>query len=549
MGVPLSGLTKAEATTLLNSQLPLPAERTILLVGVQTEVASTSTQLGLHYQLDAALEQAWQVGRQGPPLQRAWQVTELAWKAVDVQPILAFESNQVASMVAVLAAQDDTEGQEPQVTLTTSGQPASLKIEKGHSGHRISAEPTKQLLAEAALSGIDTIMAASETTVTALNDEQAAAALKRAQAFVGHQAVWKGADVTLRVSDQELISLLHWPTGVSENRLTTLLESWAERVARPPQDAEFSYDPATLQVTTFIPPKDGLSLDWTQTRNQIEDLITQIDDNQRPKPDALNPATPFELMVTATAPTKTLASTNDLGINERIGFGESEYFHSIPSRIHNVALAARNINNYVVKPGEEFSFNQALGDVSSATGYQPAYVIKSGQTVLGDGGGVCQVSTTLFRALLSAGLPITKRRPHSYRVSYYELDSKPGIDATVYAGDVDLRFINDTNHYVLIHTETDSKNLYMKIELYGTSDGRTTEISEHKTWDYRPAPPAVYIPDASLPHGKLKQVDWAASGIKASFRHIVKDKDGNVLRDQVYSSNYVPWSAKFLQGI
>src|SRR5690606_10285855 len=150
-------------------------------------------------------------------------------------------------------------------------------------------------------------------------------------------------------------------------------------------------------------------------------------------------------------------------------------------------------------------------DVSAETGFQPAYVIKNGQTVLGDGGGVCQVSTTVFRAVLDAGLKVTRRLPHSYRVSYYELNSKPGVDATVYSGNIDLRFINDTDHAILIHAEADSKNLYMKVELYGTSDGRTTEIVDHVTWDYRPAPAAVYIPDPTLPAGQTKQVDWAAS--------------------------------------
>jgi vancomycin resistance protein YoaR len=76
---------------------------------------------------------------------------------------------------------------------------------------------------------------------------------------------------------------------------------------------------------------------------------------------------------------------------------------------------------------------------------------------LGDGGGVCQVSTTLFRSVLDAGLKVTRRLPHSYRVSYYELDTKPGVDATVYAGETDFRFINDTDHHILIHAEADSK--------------------------------------------------------------------------------------------
>jgi vancomycin resistance protein YoaR len=201
-----------------------------------------------------------------------------------------------------------------------------------------------------------------------------------------------------------------------------------------------------------------------------------------------------------------------------------------------------------VAPGEEFSFNKTLGEVSANTGYRPAYVISGGQTILGDGGGVCQVSTTTFRAALNAGLNITRRVAHSYRVSYYELNQKPGIDATVYAGNVDLRFINDTGHYLLITGETDSENLYMKIEIWGTSDGRKAEIVDHKTWGYVPPLATQYIPDPNLPPGVKRQIDWSVAGIKASFKYVVRDKDDNLIREAEYLSNYQPWAAKYLVG-
>jgi len=89
----------------------------------------------------------------------------------------------------------------------------------------------------------------------------------------------------------------------------------------------------------------------------------------------------------------------------------------------------------------------------------------------------------------------------------------------------------------------------MKIEIWGTSDGRTTAITNHKTWGYSPPLPTVYIPDPNLPTGVKKQVDWAVSGIKASFKHTIYDKDGNVTDEDVYSSSYRPWSAKYLVGM
>jgi vancomycin resistance protein YoaR len=323
----------------------------------------------------------------------------------------------------------------------------------------------------------------------------------------------------------------------------------------------------TALVTTAIPwqftPEQLATISALVNTPAIEPVL-QITDN---KVTAFAPATngvmfdtaaflniatmsgTFAIPTTTLYPQKSLAATNDLGIKELIGFGESWYAHSIPGRIHNVALTASKINDILIAPGEEFSFNRALGEVSAATGYKPGYIIQGGRSVLSDGGGVCQVSSTLFRALLDAGVKITRRLPHSYRVSYYEIGNKPGFDATVYSGNVDLRFLNDTPGYILLHTTSDSKNLYMTVALYGTSDGRTTEIINYKQYNARPAPATEYIPDPSLPPGKREQIDWAASGISTSFQNIVRKADGTVLYDDTYVSNYQPWSAKFLVGV
>lgn len=243
-----------------------------------------------------------------------------------------------------------------------------------------------------------------------------------------------------------------------------------------------------------------------------------------------------------------LSETNDLGINDLIGFGESYYDHSISGRIHNVALTSSKLNNTLVAPGQEFSFNQTIGEVSAATGYQNGYVIQGGRSVLSPGGGVCQVSTTLFRALLDAGLQITLRHPHSYRVSYYELNNDPGFDATVYSGNIDLRFINDTDHYLLISSQTDNDNLYMTVKIYGYDDGRYTTITDYKKYNFVGAPATEYIVDASLPSGTKKQIDWAVGGLQTIFTHTIYNGDNSIRSQTKYPSKYQAWSAKFLVG-
>ncbi|HZQ29900.1 MAG TPA: VanW family protein, partial [Patescibacteria group bacterium] len=171
----------------------------------------------------------------------------------------------------------------------------------------------------------------------------------------------------------------------------------------------------------------------------------------------------------------------------------------------------------------------------------------NGKTVLGDGGGVCQVSTTFFRALLNAGLPIVERHPHSYRVGYYEQDSPPGLDATIYYPSVDLKFRNDTGNYILIQTVVDYDNLRLTFNLYGTKDGREVSISNSVITNQTPAPPPLYQDDPTLPKGVIKQVDFEAAGADVYFTREVR-KNGRVVLADKFVSNYQPWQAVFLRG-
>lgn len=556
--IAVRGLSKGAALERLELAAPLPPTYQVTVSVDDISVSSSSAQLGLHYEYQKTIDEAFAVGRTGSWWERARAIVQTHLQSVDLTTPLAYDSDRVSELMAALVKQVDTPYQEPKAQLSTSGAPASVHITQGVVGRAVDTKVLYELLVTATQPAEHTLTAPVASVGAELSDSQMTEFAERAKTFAGKKATFKGERVTVRLSDQELVNLLNYPIGISEGRTNDLLHTWSQMVNRPAQDPEFEYDKDTLKVTKFKPPVTGLALDLEKTRQQLADIVYTIDEQAKAIPSAAptatesaTPQTVFEeaLAVTTTQPQKSLASTNDLGIKELIGFGESEYAHSIPSRIHNVAHATERLTPYIIKPGEEFSFNKALGEVSRVTGYQPAYVISGGQTVLGDGGGVCQVSTTLFRSVLNAGLPVTKRKAHSYRVSYYELDSKPGVDATVYAGDVDLRFLNDTGHHILIFGETDSDRLYMKMELYGTSDGRTAEITDHITYDFRGAPPPVYIPDPTLKPGQLKQIDWAASGIKASFKNIVKDKDGNVIREESYFSNYQPWSAKYLRGV
>jgi vancomycin resistance protein YoaR len=238
---------------------------------------------------------------------------------------------------------------------------------------------------------------------------------------------------------------------------------------------------------------------------------------------------------------------NNLGIKELIGSGTSLFRGSIENRIYNITLASSRLNGILVLPNETFSFNKALGDISSFTGYKQAYVIENGRTVLGDGGGVCQVSTTFFRALLNSGLPIAERTAHAYRVGYYEQDSPAGIDATIFVPTVDLKFKNDTSNHILVQTSVDPQELRLTVYLYGTKDGRIVTVTAPVVTNQVAPPPPAYQDDPTLSQGVVKQVDFEAWGATAQFSREVK-KDGKVIISEKFTSNYRPWRAVFLKG-
>jgi vancomycin resistance protein YoaR len=333
---------------------------------------------------------------------------------------------------------------------------------------------------------------------------------------------------------------LHSSNTFDSDKFAALINPLQQKAYKAPVNAQFNIENG--RVTTFKESENGTQLDIAKAQAFMEGALDK----------AVKSGTTqnFSYVIPAIAlePDVTTKEANSFGIVEEIGTGTSLFQHSIANRIHNIAVASKKVTGILVKPGEEFSFDKYLGDVSKETGYASAYVIQNGKTVLGDGGGVCQVSTTLFRAILNAGLPITERHAHAYRVGYYEEDSDPGFDATVFYPSVDLKFVNNTGNYILIQSTLDLDNLRLTYTLYGKSDGRVTSITKPVVTGYIPAPDPLYQDDPTLPKGTTNQVDFAAAGATATFHRTVKDKNGKVMIDETYTSHYAPWRAIFMVG-
>lgn len=236
----------------------------------------------------------------------------------------------------------------------------------------------------------------------------------------------------------------------------------------------------------------------------------------------------------------------ELGIVERIGVGHSSFYHSTANRVHNIVTASAKQNATLVAPDEIFSFNNNLGPVDSSTGYKKELVIKAEGTIPEYGGGVCQVSTTMYRAALLTGLPIVERNEHSYVVSYYSQVMGDGLDATIYLGGADLRFLNDTGHHILIQAYTENEyELYFVI--YGTDDGRKVELEGPYLSNYHNPGPTIYQETDSLPAGQTKQVEKSHTGFNALWYRYITDAEGVETKEEILT-RYRAIPAKILVG-
>ncbi|MBU0999975.1 VanW family protein [Patescibacteria group bacterium] len=338
------------------------------------------------------------------------------------------------------------------------------------------------------------------------------------------------------IDTKQLLTLLDLQTGqdllLDKEKTYLYLEKIASEIDQPVKEGLFEFNPTTQRVNAFQPSSEGRKLNQDKAFQLINEALSN---NQKL----------VALPVSITKPKIETADINSLGIKKLLGRGISNFAGSITNRIYNIGLTASKISGVLIPPGQTFSFNQTIGDITAATGFKQAYVIKGGRTVLDDGGGVCQDSTTLFRAVLNAGLPVVKRTAHAYRVGYYEQGFPPGLDATVFYPSVDFQFNNDTPAHILIQAYTVGNTLY--VDLYGTGDNRIVNITEPVITNQTPPPPDLRQDDPTLPKGTVKQVDWSAWGANVSFKRTVV-RNGETIINETWKSFFKPWQAVYLVG-
>lgn len=329
--------------------------------------------------------------------------------------------------------------------------------------------------------------------------------------------------------------------GVNREKAAAFLEARGTDLYIAPKDAVFILEGS--KVKKFEPSIPGQKLDVDGSIALIE---TSLFGAETPDPEKT-----IELPMAEVPPTVDTASSNPYGIREIIGIGETNFVGSPKNRRHNIAVGAAAVNGSLVMAGEEFSLLKTLGEIDEKAGYLRELVIKENKTTPEFGGGLCQIGSTTFRAVLASGLPVTARQNHSYRVPYYERDGDgktigPGKDATIYSPNPDFKFINDTGFGVLITTAIKGDRL--TFAFWGTSDGRKAEQTKAKVFNIVAPPEKKVIPTTDIPVGTTKCTEKAHVGSDAVFTYTVTYPNGEVkIKD--FKSHYKPWREVCLVGV
>lgn len=532
-GINVGTKTIPEAIELLENEIVPP---TTLVLKLQDKTFEVDLEtLDFSYDLERSSLSAYGLSRTGNIIYDQYRKLLSPFRRSHLGLRVNIDQKGLKETLAVIAGQVIVEPIYPSASYKNK----VVAIEKGKAGTTLD---TKALSAESLYSlsfaKTNPIFLTTDTIDPTLTDEEADAFRQRAEQLVGKTLSFEFEFQNFVYKENDIFKILNPLGDYKEEAIESLVEEIADQINRDPQNPVFVFEGGRVQE--FAPAKEGVLV-------KVEELKGKIITDLRELEATDTKLASINIPVDSSPADLNTKEVNNLGINELLGRGTSRFSGSIASRIYNIGHAAGKFNGVLVEPGEIFSFNNTLGDVSTYTGYKQAYIIKDGQTVLGDGGGVCQVSTTFFRAVLDAGLPVVERRAHSYRVGYYEQDSPVGFDATVYSPTTDLKIKNDTPAHILIQTYFEPKTASLTFEIYGTNDGRIATTTKPVVSGITAPPEDLYTDDPNLPAGKIEQIDYKAWGAKASFKYTV-ERDGEVIQSKTFYSNYQPWQAKFLRG-
>lgn len=545
----LSGQTPTDAADLLKEEYTYPDQGKITLQYDDLSWEVSPAEIGLFFSPNYNAELAFQTGREGGITKRITAQIQVLRHGIILAPQFVLDEKTGTEYLEGIAA----EVNQPVIEASLKLEGLEVLVQPGQIGREMDIPASLEVVALQMRTLKDgsiplivygtypDILDVSAQAETAREILSQSLVLKIPDAAENDPGPWS-------LSPQQLVEMMiieristhdgdSYRITLDPEQLREYLEKKEKKINREPQNARMYFDDDTRKLVLIEKEIIGLALDIDQTIVGIEEQLATGNHE-------------IALVIEKTRPDVTEMNTaEELGISELVSAETTYFYGSDSSRINNIATAAAKFHGVFIAPGETFSMAEQLGDISLDTGYSEAWIIFGDRTIKGVGGGVCQVSTTLFRTVFFGGFPVVERYQHSYRVLYYEQrpngTNNPklaGLDATVYVPLVDFKFTNDTEYWMLMETYVNKAQRRLTWKFYSTSDGRTVNWSTTGLKKKIDPPDPIYEENPELAKGVVKQVDWAVEGATVTVTRDVY-RDGQKLWHDIFKTKYQPWAA------
>ena len=546
-GVDLSGMSPSDAAVKLNQALSFSTMGKILFRDGEKAWIASPAELGMVFDPSSSAVTAYKLGRSGGLFGALSGQIQAGGAGVSVPPVIVFDERVAHHYLTQISTQVN----QPLMEASLKLEGTNVVSQPGQVGRELKIDATMVYLAGQLQTFSDgevplvvqelqpqlLDVSAQADTARQILSQPLTLTVPNATGvdsgpYVYNPEIVANLIVAQRVQngDEQAVQVVLNPRGLRD-----LLVPVKTQVDRLASDAKFVFNDQTLQLDVMQESSVGRELDIDASIKAINEAVGR---GEHSVSLVINEAQP---RVAATA------TGQELGITQLIWSETSYFYGSSAARMQNIEAAARQFHGVLVAPGETFSMGAHLGDVSLDNGFAEALIIYGGRTIKGVGGGVCQVSTTLFRAVFNAGFPIVERTPHAYRVSYYEQNASGGVDprlagldATVYFPLVDFKFTNDSPYWILMETYMGSGSLTWKF--YSTPDGRSVTYDTTGPTNVVSAPSPLFEENPELNKNEMKQVDWAANGADVNVTRTVW-KNGAVYFQDTVTTHYEPWQA------
>ncbi len=535
-GVDVSDLTPPEAAVMFDNRWRDYLANPVVFRAPDRDWRPSASDIGIKVDYLNSLRKAYVWGRRGGIIQRTREQTQAAASARNWPITFEFDQAKLRTYLKSVALMYFQPFNDAEVAL----QGEDLRFREARSGVELDWQAALPLVnapgPEAGIQEIEILLVQTIPTFTTgaarqlVSEVERLAEIPLVLEFEG--AGWFIPQAQLRQSISIDNSGDTPVATIDRSRLQPLFDEIDNTLGFEAIDGKLIYDPETKRVTEFQPWSDGRGLD----HRSLFDRVLLAARTGQPR---------VEIPIVGRPATRSTPDSEDLGISELLAAGDSLFINSAGYRITNINNGAGLLHGSVIMPGEIFSFNEYLGPIEHDRGFVDGLVIIDDSTEDAIGGGICQVSTTMFRAAFWAGLPILERHKHLYRVRYYEQGGYPiGFDASIWQPSLDVKFLNDTDGAIMVQTLFDRRRQSLRFELWGKPTGRTVEVSDHQLTDWVEPPPDQWVIDPEEEEGFKEQTEWAVGGVFATLKRRVMVGDEIHLEDAFYSS-FTPWPNRY----